>query len=161
MWTWPNCKLGQGKVSNIVKHFLHVWPGEMRVGGPVANLINLLPPPDCLPLSAPGSPLSPRKLWPALINVPLLLHQSGLGWDQVQSWQAASWIWILIGAGSEARIGMMGWVIIFFYRLFIISISSFEHSSFRFLTIKIQSNFTMDHVGMRVWWKCREREGVR
>ena len=150
----------------------------MRVGGPVANLINLLPPPDCLPLSAPGSPLSPRKLWPALINVPLLLHQSGLGWDQVQSWQAASWIWILIpptlstllpglvitvlqtlGAGSEARIGMMGWVIIFFYRLFIISISSFEHSSFRFLTIKIQSNFTMDHVGMRVWWKCRERGG--
>ena len=53
--------------------------------------------------------------------------------DQVQSWQAASWIWILIpptlstllpglvittvqtlGSGSEARIGMMGWVIIFF-----------------------------------------------
>ena len=100
MWTWPNHKLGQGKVSNIVKHFLHVWPGEMRVGGPVANLINLLPPPDCLPLSAPGSPLSPRKLWPALINVPLLPHQTGLGggWmvDQVQSWQAASWIWILI-----------------------------------------------------------------
>lgn len=98
--------------------------------------------------------------------------------DQVQSWQPASWIWILIpptlstllpglvitilqtlGAGSEARIGMMGWVIIFFYRLFIISISSFEHSSFRFLTIKIQSNFTMDHVGMWVWWKCRERGG--
>ena len=52
--------------------------------------------------------------------------------------------------GLEAGIGMMGWVIIFFYRLFIISISSFEHSSFRFLTIKIQSNFTMDHVGMRV-----------
>ena len=57
---------------------------------------------------------------------------------------ADAWRWVR----SENRNDGLGHN--FLYRLFIISISSFEHSSFRFLTIKIQSNFTMDHVGMMV-----------